>query len=549
MPIATELSDENQPSLNALNPAPPARLPLARRSRAVARRATESVEYSALVARATNDAVRDWDVTTGRLSWPQGLNTLLGYEAEEIAPEIKFWQEKIHPDDRLRIDSNIRDALAHAERWAGEYRFRRADGLYLVILERACIVRDEVGAAVRFVGSLMDVTARRQLQDQLRRSQKMDAFGQLAAGVGHDFNNFLTTILGYSDLLLSDHTMTERVADHLNEIRSAAGRAAALTGQLLAFSRRHPLDPRILEVNALISKLEREVLGLLGENIFVLCQLHHFEGGGHVKADPGQLTQIILNLIVNARDAMENGGRLTLTTGSLEIDDGRIARPACELKAGEYITISVSDSGCGMSDEVKSHLFEPFFTTKEGSHGGLGLATTYGIVRQSGGQVCVESTLGRGTTVTIYLPRVPAPKPAYKKVERKKLPTGSETVLVLEDDVSVRHLSVRVLRNLGYHVIEAANGDDAKQLISAEDQRQIDLLITDMVMPQMSGRRFADWLTETSPQTRVLFISGYLEESLHPRDRRDGEMFFLQKPFDSGQLAVKVREALDATPA
>ncbi len=214
---------------------------------------------------------------------------------------------------------------------------------------------------------------------------------------------------------------------------------------------------------------------------------------------------------------------------------------------GDYVRISVTDNGSGMTDEVKQHLFEPFFTTKDEGHGtGLGLATSYGLVRQSGGHICVESELGQGTTVKIFLPRVPAPAPpSYKKPGAKKLPAGNETVLVLEDDISVRHLSVRVLRSLGYDVLEAANGDDAQQLIGRRAGKKIDLLLTDMVMPQMSGRRFADWMSKTSPGTKVVFISGYLQESLHPGDRRDQEMFFLPKPFDSEQLAAKIREALD----
>jgi CheY-like chemotaxis protein len=219
-----------------------------------------------------------------------------------------------------------------------------------------------------------------------------------------------------------------------------------------------------------------------------------------------------------------------------------------ELAAGDYVRISVTDNGTGMTDEVKQHLFEPFFTTKDQGHGsGLGLATSYGIVRQSGGHICVESELGQGTTVKIFLPKLPAPAPpSYKKPGANKLPTGSETILVLEDDISVRHLSVRVLRSLGYEVLEAANGDDAQRLIGLNGDKKVDLLLTDMVMPQMSGRCFADWMNKTSPGTKVVFISGYLQESLHPGDRGDQEMFFLPKPFDPEQLATKIREALES---
>ena len=514
------------------------------------RRPSAGAEYFAIAARATNDAVRDWDVKSGAVSWPQGLKTLLGYDHSPATRDIGFWQKQIHPQDRARTAGSIRDALAaNDDHWTGEYRFRHFDGSYLELLERALIVRDSDGAATRLVGSLMDVTARKQLQDQLVRSQKMEAFGQLAGGVAHDFNNFLTTILGYSDLLLDELGMKGAVASHISEIRSAAGRASVLTAQLLAFSRRHPLAPRVIEVNSFLTNLERSLLRLLGEDISVQCDLDRSRDGIHTKVDPGQLTQIILNLVVNARDAMRNGGCLALATSSITVDPAEEREPGSdELDPGEYVCISVTDNGVGMSDAVKQHLFEPFFTTKdEGRGSGLGLATSYGIVRQSGGHIWVESELGRGTKVSIFLPRVPTPAPPpYKRPGGNKMPTGVESILVLEDDISVRHISVRVLRSLGYDVIEAATGDDAQQLIAERADKKIDLLLTDMVMPQMSGRHFADWLRQTSPQTRVVFISGYLEESLRPGDRREKGMFFLPKPFDSEQLATKIREALDS---
>src|ERR1039457_6641386 len=404
-----------------------------------------------IVARATNDAVRNWDVKTGSLSWPQGLESLLGYTPTAAACEIGFWQKNIHPEDRARTVASIRDALAaNEERWSGEYRFRRADDNYIHLLERASIVRDRQGQALRFVGSLMDITARKQLQDQLVRSQKMEAFGQLAGGVAHDFNNFLTTILGYSDLLLDEIGMKGAVAGHIGEIRGAAGRASVLTAQLLAFSRKHPLAPRVVQVNSLLANLERSLLRLLGEDISVQCHFDRGKDGLHTKVDPSQLTQIILNLVVNARDAMRNGGRLTLETASLSIETSEEREIGSEeLDPGDYVRISVTDNGVGMSDEVKQHLFEPFFTTKdEGRGSGLGLATSYGIVRQSGGHICVQSELGEGTTVKIFLPKVPAPPPpSYKRPSRNKMPTGIESILVLEDDISVRHISVRVLRS------------------------------------------------------------------------------------------------------
>ena len=505
--------------------------------------------YFAIVARATNDAVRDWDVKSGDLSWPQGLESLLEYDAASVEGHIRFWQKNLHPGDRARIGTSIHKALARSDdHWSGEYRFRRADGADINILERALILRDRDGAAIRFIGSLMDVTARKQLQDQLCRSQKMEAFGQLASGVAHDFNNFLTTILGYGDLLLHERQIKGTLADHVGEIRAAAGRASALVGQLLAFSRRQPLEPVVVEVNSIITNLERSLLRLIGENISVVCHLHHEKEEAHIKADPTQITQIILNLAVNARDAMPEGGQLTLETGIVDLTAETESPFHCgDFVPGQYVLINIADNGMGMSEEVKAHLFEPFFTTKgDQARSGLGLATCYGIVHQSGGHLRVESEQGKGTVVRIYLPRVPAPPPpAYKKSIGKKPRGGTETILVLEDDVSVRHISVRMLRGLGYEVIEAANGNDARRLLSENGGPRVDLLLTDLVMPQMSGRRFADWLHAAHPNIKVLFISGYLEESLQPGDRCEPGMFFLPKPFDSEQLAAKVREALD----
>jgi CheY-like chemotaxis protein len=376
----------------------------------------------------------------------------------------------------------------------------------------------------------------------------MEAFGQLAAGVAHDFNNFLTTILGYGDLLLHERQIKGALADHVVEIRAAAGRASTLTQQLLAFSRRQPLEPVVVEVNSIITNLERSLLRLIGENISVVCHLHDENDGAHIKADPNQMTQIILNLAVNARDAMPEGGQLTVETGIVDLTAETQSPFDCgEFAPGQYVLIKIADTGVGMSEEVKAHLFEPFFTTKgDDGRSGLGLATCYGIVHQSGGHLRVESEPGQGTTVQIYLPRVPAPPPpAYKKPHHKKPRGGTETILVLEDDISVRHISVRMLRTLGYQVIEAANGDDAQRLLGENGGRKIHLLLTDLIMPQMSGRRFADSLRAAHPDVKVLFISGYLEESLQPSDRCEPEMFFLPKPFDTEQLAAKVREALD----
>src|ERR1041385_3705094 len=507
----------------------------------------QSADCFELAARATNDAVRDWNVITGTLSWPQGLETLLGYSPEPGQDTIGFWQERLHPEDRARVAATVRAALEGIDhQWSGEYQFRRADGTYVQLLERAFISRDAEGRAIRVVGSLMDITARKQLHDQLVRSQKMEAFGQLASGLAHDFNNFLTTILGYSDLVLGETGVKGAVASHISEIRQAAGRASTLAGQLLAFSRKQPLAPELVEVNSLMTNLERSLLRLLGENIRVFCHLHHEKKGAYVRVDRNQITQIIVNLALNARDAMSSGGQLSISTAVVDLAHQMPPPFLCgDFVPGEYVVISVADTGPGMSDEAKAHLFEPFFTTKE-KHSGLGLATTYGIVHQSGGHIRIESEPGKGTMALLYLPKVAPPLPAYKKSKIKKLPTGTETILVLEDDISVRHISVRMLRQLGYTVLEAANGDDAQRMIAETTTRKVHLLLTDVVMPHMSGRFFADWLRKISPKTKVVFVSGYLTDSLQPGDRIDTGMFFLSKPFDTEQLATTIRQALDS---
>jgi two-component system, cell cycle sensor histidine kinase and response regulator CckA len=508
-----------------------------------------SGDYHTYLARATNDAVRDWDVTNGKLLWPHGLESLFGYTTESNEITIRFWDECLHPGDYTKVTTSITDAFASgAEHWSGEYRFRCQDGRYLHVLERAFIVRDADSRPTRLVGSMMDVTGRKQLHDQLSRSQKMEAFGQLAGGVAHDFNNFLTSILGYSDLVLHETGRKGVVASHVAEIRKAAGRASALASQLLAFSRRHVLETHVVEVNSIILNLERTLLKLLGENITIVCQLHHEKAGAHVKVDAGQLAQIIINLAVNARDAMPSGGQLTLETAAATLSGDQVLCGTEYLPAGDYVIISVIDTGAGITEEVKHHLFEPFFTTKHHQrNSGLGLATSYGLVCQSGGRIRVESAVGRGTKVQIYLPKVPAPPaPSYRKPGSKLLPTGSECIMVVEDDVSVRHISVRVLKSLGYEVLEAASCVDAQRLFEKRGTDKIHLLVTDVVLPHMSGRDFAAWLRTVSPETKVVFVSGYLEESHNAGELGDAGAFFLSKPFDPEQLATAIRRALDS---
>lgn len=504
--------------------------------------AEEIAHYRELVTRAANDAVRDWDIANNTFSWPEGLRSLLGYEEATKADSPEFWQERVHPGDRGRITALLRDALeSNSDRWSGEYRFRQANGTYVHLLERAVICRNAQGAPRRWVGTLMDVTARKQLQDEVARAQKMEAFSQLAGGMAHDFNNFLTTILGYSDLIVTEVAGRGTVAKYISEIRSAAGRAASLSRQLLAFSRRQPLETQVLEVNKVLHNLERSILRLLGENISVICEL--LDHPAHIKVDPEQFTQIIVNLAVNARDAMPNGGTIHLNTRLVTVTAQPSDPLMPELAPGEYVRISMTDDGIGMDDEIKAHLFEPFFTTKhDGKGSGLGLATSYGIIRQSGGHISLETAAGKGTAVHLYLPlEAPPPPVSYRKPKIAKLPSGDESVLVVEDDRSVRHVAVRTLRMLGYNVVEALRGEDGKRQIA---HHHFNLVVSDIVLPDMSGEAFADWTRSHSPQTQVVLVSGYLPDGTRTHEKRD--MFFLAKPFDPEQLATTVRAALDA---
>jgi two-component system cell cycle sensor histidine kinase/response regulator CckA len=508
--------------------------------------ATKTENYYQLVARATNDAVRDWNLVTDALIWRQGLDTLLGWKPAS-GDTILFWQKRVHPDDRAWVTASIRDAIkSDADHWSGEYRFRRADGTYLNVLERAMIHRDKTGGAKRFVGVLMEITARRHLHDQLVHSQKMEAFGQLAGGVAHDFNNLLTAILGYSDLAIAEIDGRSTIGKYLSEIRTAASRASSLTQQLLAFSRSQPAQPRVLDVNALVSDLERSILRLLGENIAITCELLPEDRLAHIRIDQSQFTQIMLNIALNARDAMPAGGRLILRTETVTISATAQHPKIPDLAPADYVVFSLIDNGGGMSEEIKARIFEPFFTTKEDRNGsGLGLATCYRLIRQNGGQIVFESELGQGTKAHIYLPRVPNPAPSitHKRQRLSSMPTGRETVLVVEDDLSVRHVTVRTLRLLGYNVVEAMRADEAKRCIT-EHPESIDLVVSDIVLPDISGRDFAKWTRAHSPRTQVVLISGYLPYVTSGDE--DSFPACLPKPFDPEQLASAVRSALDA---
>jgi CheY-like chemotaxis protein len=388
------------------------------------------------------------------------------------------------------------------------------------------------------------VTERRRLEEQLRQAQNMEAVGRLAGGIAHDFNNILTAILGTTQLIQRDlpHAYPDLHAD-IEEIRKAASRAADLTRQLLAYSRRQVLAPKVLDVNTVVTGLNGMLRRLIGEDIKLDTRLDTTLPA--VKADPGQLEQVLLNLVVNARDAMPRGGTVTLTTGTGSLSTGALA-PNVPDQPGRFVVLSVTDTGTGMSADTRAHLFEPFYTTKEVGKGtGLGLATVYGIVKQSGGFIAVDSELGAGTTIRIYLPvvadRVPPPEPPPPPREWR----GSETLLLVEDEEGVRTFARRALEDSGYHVLMAASGSDAISLARGF-RGHIHLLLTDVVMPGLSGRELAEQLVAERPDVRVIYTSGYTDDETVRHGVREAETAFLQKPFTPEQLGRRIREVLDA---
>lgn len=384
-------------------------------------------------------------------------------------------------------------------------------------------------------------------EEQLRQSQKMEAVGQLAGGIAHDFNNLLTAITGYSELSLREVDSHHPLYPKLTEIKKAGDRAASLTRQLLAFSRKQILQPKVLDLNAVIPEMEKMLRRLIGENIVLKTALDR--SLGQVKADPGQIEQIVVNLCVNARDAMPAGGRLTIETTNVSLEQA-YRNQQVHIRAGNYVMLSVSDNGCGMDAETQARIFEPFFTTKElGKGTGLGLSTVYGIVKQSEGTVWVYSEVGKGTTFKIYLPRVDeVNQTADQDKQLRRVPRGHETILVVEDEDIVRALSTEILEKQGYHVLSAPNGREGLRLCR-EFGGRIDLLITDVVMPQMSGRELTAELAVVRPETRVLYMSGFTDDAIVRHGVLDEDVFFIQKPFSPDALAIKTRSVLDSVSA
>src|SRR5580704_9479004 len=443
----------------------------------------------------------------------------------------------------------LADFLRSAEPFKGlTAEWKRKNGATTLVRVSGRSVANGGGGGVVFELFAEDVTEHRALEDQLRQSQKMEAVGRLAGGIAHDFNNLLMVISGYSEFLLERLGAEPHLRGPAQEIASAAERASSLTRQLLAFSRKQMLAPRIVNLNDIATENLKMLNRMIGEDIdLVMVAAPKL---WPVRADAGQIEQVIMNLAVNARDAMPSGGRLMIETSNITLDED-YARLHSPLRPGDYVMVAISDTGAGMDSETQSHIFEPFFTTKGTKGTGLGLSTVYGIVKQSGGYIWVHSELRKGTTFKIYLPRVASTGEAATQValpvENRKVEPGTETILLVEDEANLRYLARQYLEKQGYHVIEAADGAVAMQIAVAHE-RVIHLLLTDVIMPGMNGRELAQRISEIRPNVKVLYMSGYTENVIGHNGTLDAGVRLLQKPFNLRDLKSKVREVLDATP-
>lgn len=468
---------------------------------------------------------------------------LLGTSAEELIGQHIFG---LYADNEKWFD--LADFLRSAAPFKGlTAEWKRGDNSTTVVRVSGRAVANG-GEGLVFELFAEDVTERRALEQQLRQSQKMEAVGRLAGGIAHDFNNLLMVISGYSEFLLERLGADPSLRSPAQEIASAAERASSLTRQLLAFSRKQMLAPRVVNLNDVATENIRMLTRMIGEDIdLVMIPGEHL---WPVRADAGQIEQVIMNLAVNARDAMPSGGKLTIETSNITLDD-EYARFHAPLRPGDYVMVAISDTGAGMDTETQSHIFEPFFTTKGTKGTGLGLSTVYGIVKQSGGYIWVSSEVGRGTTFKIYLPRVAATGEAVAlaaaPIEDRKVEPGTETILLVEDEANLRYLARQYLEKQGYKVIEAADGAVAMQIAVAHE-KTIHLLLTDVIMPGMNGRELAQRISEIRPNVKVLYMSGYTENVIGHNGTLDSGIRLLQKPFNLRDLKRIVREVLEATP-
>jgi two-component system, cell cycle sensor histidine kinase and response regulator CckA len=485
------------------------------------------------------------DPRTGEATWSAEMYRILGLDPDGPAIALADISTLFSPESVALVGAAVEHTLATGEPWQVELELATPSGRTGWVASYGVAERDpQSGVITRIRGTMQDVTEQRRLEDELRQAQRLEAVGQLAGGIAHDFNNLLTAIRGYGELLQRSLGSDDPRRGDADQVLSAADRAAALTRQLLAFSRRQVLQPRVVDPAACLDAVAPMLRRLLGESVDLVT--HAAPDLGHIKVDPSQLEQVIVNLAVNARDAMAEGGTLTIETVNVELD-GDYAAVHQDATAGPHVALIVSDTGSGMDEATRSHIFEPFFTTKEPGKGtGMGLATVYGIVKQSGGSIYLYSEPGHGTSFKIYLPRVDEQPSDDGRARPSAHPTGgSETILVVEDEAAVRTFGTRILTELGYTVLQAADGAEALA-IAAAHQGALDLLLTDVIMPGLQGHRLAERLRERRPGLRVLYVSGFTENSVIQHGVVETGIAFLPKPFSGDALGRAVRAALDA---
>ncbi len=498
-------------------------------------------DYLRLAVEGAGIGVWSWDARIEQVTWSSEMYAINGIQPGTPVTRAAAWAA-IHPDDRSRAEREMTRALFAGTPYESEHRVVRPDGSERWVSERGHTVLGDDGSPIRHEGVTIDITDQRRLQAQLVQSQKMEGIGQLAGGIAHDFNNLLSVILGYAELIEGDMESSDPSAESLHNIQTAANRAAKLTKQLLAFARRQVTDLSVFPINTLLESTTQLLAPLIGENIVVNLRLS--PDPCRIRADRNQIEQVIMNLIVNARDVMPDGGRLTIRTEIVAVLSATVIEDVT-IQSGSYVLIAVGDTGSGITPEVKAHVFEPFYTTKAPGHGtGLGLATCYGIVKQHRGYIIIESGVGQGTVVNVYLPCESALTPEEAEQSPVRPADGVETLLVAEDEDLLRQLAVRTLRARGYVVLEASDGAEALQ-VAEEHEGPIDLLVTDMVMMNMGGYELAKRLQAARPETRVLFVSGYSEQVFNPQGTIPVAAPLLQKPFTSHKLLETIRQILD----
>ncbi|THK41342.1 PAS domain S-box protein [Methylophaga sp. SB9B] len=504
----------------------------------------ESEQRFQILSKATNDAIWDWNLITDELWWSDNFETLFGIYAEESKPSFNGWENRVHPDERNRVVNNLKRAVEENQQsWSDNYKFRRHDGSYADVIDRGYVIYNSANEPIRMVGGITDISERLEIEEKLRQSQRLEAVGQLTGGVAHDFNNLLTVIVGNAEIITESLPADSNLRGLSQMVQEAANRGADLIGSLLAFARRQPLDPKNIDANQLLKNFQSLLSRSLGEAIQLEMALEPDIWLAQV--DPGQLENALLNLALNAKDAMPSGGRLLIETLNVLLSEDYAAQH--DVTAGDYIVIGVSDTGIGIAPENLDKVFEPFYTTKSKDKGtGLGLAMVYGFARQSLGHINIYSERGQGTTIRLYLPRSPveistADNPPALPIQPK---TGKEHILVVEDDDLVRSYVISQLEFIGYQVISASNGQEAMEIIQSD--AHIDLLFTDVVMPGgISGRDLSDKAQRIRPQLKVLFTSGYTENSIVHHGRLDPGVMLLSKPYSRDELSTKIRQALD----